>query len=107
MHCSTEDKDLCRSESDGVGRGSRACAHAPYGLAPVTQTLAFVARTATIYAAVGAALFFIFGVPQAKFIVDRAKLLLPVVGQAERELAVNRFLHSFNLLYSTGGTRAC
>jgi len=74
-------------------------------LAPTMQTLAFVAQTATIYAAVGAVLFFIFGVPQAKFIVDNATLLLPVVGQAERELAVNRFLHSFNLLYSTGGTR--
>jgi type II secretory pathway component PulF len=30
---------------------------------------------------------------------------LPIIGLVERELAVNRFFHSFNMLYATGGMR--
>ena len=40
-----------------------------------------------------------------KYLIDRAKLLIPVLGSAEREIAVNRFLHVFSLLYGAGGQR--
>lgn len=40
-----------------------------------------------------------------KFLIDRAKLLIPVLGSVEREIAVNRFLHVFSLLYGAGGQR--
>lgn len=40
-----------------------------------------------------------------KALGDRVKLLVPVLGAAERELAVSRFLHVFSLLYSSGGSR--
>ncbi len=74
-------------------------------LAPVTLTLAYVARTAITYGTVALVLWFFLAVPWARLILDRVKLLLPVIGQVERELAVNRFFHAFNMLYSTGGMR--
>jgi type II secretory pathway component PulF len=40
-----------------------------------------------------------------KLLVDRIKLWLPVLGSAEREISVNRFLHVFSLLYGGGGQR--
>ena len=33
------------------------------------------------------------------------KLLVPMLGLAVRDLAMNQFFHAFNLLYSTGGRR--
>lgn len=73
--------------------------------APVMVALVYAARTLLDYGIVAAVLYVVYKVPQAKSIVDRAKLLVPVLGQAERELAVNRFFHAFNLVYSTGGMR--
>ncbi|MFC1597533.1 hypothetical protein ACFL5Q_06310 [Planctomycetota bacterium] len=72
-------------------------------LAPPTETLAHLARTLTAYGLLAMVVAFVHLVPQARRVLDHMKLSLPVLGQAERELAVNRFFHSFNLLYSTGG----
>jgi type II secretory pathway component PulF len=74
-------------------------------LAPLAQTLAYLGRTAVAYGIVAAVLWFFLAAPQAKLILDHAKLLLPIIGQVERELALNRFFHSLNMLYSTGGMR--
>lgn len=74
-------------------------------LAPLVQTLAYAAHTAFTYGVVALVVGFFLVVPQAKLILDHVKLVLPILGLVERELAVNRFFHSFNMLYSTGGMR--
>jgi general secretion pathway protein F len=55
------------------------------------------------YGTIAAILALFVLVPQAKWLLDALKLLLPAIGQAERELAMSRFFHAMNLLYSTGG----
>jgi type II secretory pathway component PulF len=40
-----------------------------------------------------------------KLVFDQIKLRLPVVSSVERELAMNRFLHVFSMLYGSGGQR--
>ncbi len=52
-----------------------------------------------------AAVAIILFVTPIKTLTDRAKLMLPVIGSVEREVAVNRFLHVFALLYGSGGQR--
>jgi len=74
-------------------------------LAPLTQTLAYAANTAFTYGVVALIVGFFLFVPQARLILDHVKLVLPILGLVERELVVNRFFHSFNMLYSTGGMR--
>ncbi len=73
--------------------------------APVSQTLSYVIHTLFNYGILAAVLWFFLAVPEAKRILDHLKLVLPVIGPVERELALNRFFHSFNMLYSTGGMR--
>jgi type II secretory pathway component PulF len=51
------------------------------------------------------ALAIIFIATPIKLLWDQAKLMLPVIGAVERELAVNRFLHVFSMLYGSGGQR--
>lgn len=43
--------------------------------------------------------------PRSRRVVDRLRMRLPFLSQADRELAVNRFFHILSLLYSTGGKR--
>lgn len=73
--------------------------------APMAQTLAYTAHTLVNYCLLAAVVWLFLAVPQAKAVLDQIKLVLPVIGQVERELAANRFFHSFNMLYSTGGMR--
>lgn len=85
--------------------GSMVCAIAHLMLAPFQVTLSYVARAAMFYGVVAAAIAVTLWVPQARQLVDGLKLIVPVIGSAERELAMNRFFHALNLLYSTGGLR--
>jgi type II secretory pathway component PulF len=73
--------------------------------APMGRAAAYTAHTLAGYGLLAAVVWFFLAVPQAKSVLDQIKLFLPVIGQVERELAVNRFFHSFNMLYSTGGMR--
>jgi type IV pilus assembly protein PilC len=74
-------------------------------LAPVSRTLSYVVQTLFNYGILAAVVWFFLAVPEAKRIVDHLKLVLPLIGPVERELALNRFFHSFNMLYSTSGMR--
>lgn len=74
-------------------------------IAPLPTALAFAGNMITTYATVAIVLFFVFFVPQVKAPLGRLILTLPVIGAAHRELALNRFFHALNLLYSTGGMR--
>ena len=60
--------------------------------------------TAT-HAMVAVVVFVVVYVPKLKVPIDALVLSLPVIGRARRELALSRFFHVFNLLYSTGGMR--
>jgi type IV pilus assembly protein PilC len=73
--------------------------------APLSRTLSYVIHTLFNYGILAAVVGFFLAVPEAKRILDHVKLVLPVIGPVERELALNRFFHSFNMLYSTGGMR--
>ena len=83
--------------------GTAVCAAAHLMLASLGDALAYLAQAAKFYGTVAAILAIFVWVPQAKWIADALKLLLPAIGQAERELAMSRFFHAMNLLYSTGG----
>ncbi|HUY88056.1 MAG TPA: type II secretion system F family protein [Pirellulales bacterium] len=83
--------------------GSTVCAVAYLLLASLRAALAYVAHAAMFYGIIAAIVAIVLLIPQAKWIVDALKLLLPAIGQAERELAMSRFFHAMNLLYSTGG----
>ena len=83
--------------------GTMVCAIAHLLLASLHATFAYVAHAAMFYGVIAMLLALVLWVPQAKWIVDALKLALPAIGQAERELAMSRFFHSMNLLYSTGG----
>jgi type IV pilus assembly protein PilC len=61
-------------------------------------SLKYYGYTATV---VFAAVYF----PPARKFADRLLISLPLVGPAIRELAMNRFFHALNMLYSTGGRR--
>jgi type II secretory pathway component PulF len=52
-----------------------------------------------------AAVAIVILVTPIKSFIDQVKLLIPVIASIERELAVNRFLHVFSLLYGSGGQR--
>jgi type II secretory pathway component PulF len=43
--------------------------------------------------------------PLFRPLVDRLKLMIPWIGPAERELAMNRFFQVFAMMYATGGRR--
>lgn len=85
--------------------GSAVCALAYLVFAPFSATFAYVVRTVTFYGTIAVAVAAALCVPQIRAVVDQLKLVVPKIGPAERELAMNRFFHAMNLLYSTGGRR--
>lgn len=85
--------------------GSVICGVAHLLLAPLPVTFAYILHTMGYYGVLAAFLAVAFWVPQAKRLVDGLKLVLPVIGPAERELAMSRFFHAMSLLYSTNGRR--
>jgi type IV pilus assembly protein PilC len=66
-----------------------------------------VSATGDLLASCGslAAVVILITVTPIKLLFDQAKLMVPVIGSVERELAVNRFLHVFSMLYGSGGQR--
>lgn len=66
-----------------------------------------LAATGDLITSVGslAALLILIVATPIKLVFDQIKLLLPVVRSVERELAMNRFLHVFSMLYGAGGQR--
>jgi type II secretory pathway component PulF len=85
--------------------GSAVCAIGYALLAPLAATVNYVVRTLTFYSLLAAAIWCILYLPAVRPIVDGLRLVIPGVGQAERDLAINRFFHAMSLLYSTGGLR--
>jgi type IV pilus assembly protein PilC len=85
--------------------GSLVKALAYLFLAPISQTFSYVIDTLFNYGILAVVVWFFLAVPEAKRILDHLKLFLPVIGPVERELALNRFFHSFNMLHSTSGMR--
>jgi len=73
--------------------------------APRAATLAYLGDTLLEYAIAAAVAVAVLFVPQSKAIFDQVKLALPIVRETECDLAVNRFFHALNLVYSTGGMR--
>ena len=74
-------------------------------LSSFSTALAFFWRSFTTYAMVAVVVFVVVYVPKLKVPIDALVLSLPVIGPARRELALSRFFHVFNVLYSTGGMR--
>jgi type IV pilus assembly protein PilC len=85
--------------------GSAFCVAAHLVFAPLSATFGYVIQTVKFYGTVAAAVLATMYVPELKALVDRLRLVIPLLGPAERELAINRFFHTMNLLYSTGGQR--
>ncbi len=73
--------------------------------APLWTTLNYAMQLVKFYGNLAAAVWVAVNVPAVREVVDQLRLLIPFLGPAERELAINRFFHAMNLLYSTGGQR--
>jgi type II secretory pathway component PulF len=69
------------------------------------STLAFLLRSAAVYGGAVVVGLSVYRAPPGRLLVDRGKLLIPLLGPVERDLGINRFFHVFNLLYCTGGLR--
>jgi len=67
--------------------------------------LGYVVRSVFTYGGIVVLLLFVYSTPQGRMLLDRIKLSIPLFGPVERDTAINRFFHVFNLLYSTGGMR--
>lgn len=85
--------------------GSTFCIVAHLVFAPFSATIRYTIETIRSYAIVAAVVIAVRFVPWLNAIVARIRLTVPLIGPAERELAMNRFFHAMNLLYSTGGQR--
>ncbi len=85
--------------------GTGVCIVANCLIAPWRMTVEFVAGWLEFYAGLAIAAAAVIYVPPLRELADNLRLFLPIIGPAERELAVNRFFHAMNLLYSTGGRR--
>jgi type II secretory pathway component PulF len=73
-------------------------------LAPFFTASQFLAQTVMQYAMLGAIVLLVLNVPRLRRLWEHLLLALPFVGRSAREVAVNRFLHAFNLMYRTSGT---
>jgi type II secretory pathway component PulF len=65
----------------------------------------YALRAAVFYATLVVGAIVVQRAPFFGPLVARLRLALPMLGQAERGLAINRFFHAMNMLYSTGGLR--
>ena len=74
-------------------------------IAPLEMTIAYILGWLRFYAVLAAAVAAVVYVPPLRALAESVKLILPVIGPAERELTMNRFFHAMNVLYSTGGRR--
>ena len=74
-------------------------------IAPRAMTIAYVLDWLRFYAILAAAVAAVLYVPPLRFLAESVRLIVPIIGPAERELTMNRFFHAMNVLYSTGGRR--
>jgi len=74
-------------------------------LAPWAIAVGFTVDSLKFFAVAGVAVWAVFHVRPCRALAEYARLFLPVIGPAERELTMNRFFHAMNLLYSAGGRR--
>ena len=85
--------------------GTGICSVAYWLLAPRAMAIQFTIDSVWFYAVVAVVIWAVFYVPPCRVLAEQLRLLLPVIGTAERELTMNRFFHAMNVLYSTGGRR--
>jgi type IV pilus assembly protein PilC len=81
------------------------CTAAYCFMAPWAMTFAYILEWLKFYVILAAAVAAVVYVPPLRTLAEHARLLLPIIGPAERELTMNRFFHAMNVLYSTGGRR--
>jgi type II secretory pathway component PulF len=74
-------------------------------IAPWAMTFAYILEWLKFYTILAAAVAAVVYVPPLRELAEAIRLLVPVIGPAERELTMNRFFHAMNVLYSTGGRR--
>lgn len=98
-------RDTCRVALAILVAGSVVSGLLYLFLASRLVAVHYVLQSALFYAAIFAALWATDRVPALGAAADRARLFLPVLGAAERELATHRFFHALSLLYATGGRR--
>ena len=67
--------------------------------------LAYFFRTIRNYLVLAMVALVVAVLPGVKRYWDRLRLALPVIGEADREIAVNRFFHALHLLYAAGDMR--
>jgi type II secretory pathway component PulF len=91
---------LCLMLADTV-----ICSVAYFIMAPRAMANQYVADWLKFYAMTAIVVGAVSCVPPLRLLAENLRLILPVLGPAERELAVNRFFHVMSLLYSTGGRR--
>ena len=72
-------------------------------LMPFFTATAYLVHKVTTLAVLAAVALIVLNVAPVRPLWEQLLLALPVIGPAIRLLAVNRFLHAFNLLYCTGG----
>lgn len=73
-------------------------------LAPFLTAVRYLVHKVANLAVLGAVVLLVINVPPLRRLWEQLLLALPFVGPAVQELAVNRFLHAFNLMYRTSGT---
>jgi type II secretory pathway component PulF len=73
-------------------------------LAPWRTTAAFFFTSVTSYAMIGVIAFVAYS-PLFKPLLDQLRLMLPIAGATERDIAVNRFFHALAMLYAAAGHR--
>ena len=72
-------------------------------LAPFLTAVRYLVHKVVRIAVLGAVVLLVINVPPLRRLWEHLLLALPIVGPAVQELAVNRFLHAFNLMYRTSG----
>lgn len=85
--------------------GTTFCTVAYCLMAPWGMTVDFIIDWLKFYAGIAIVVAAVIYIPPLRDLADNLRLAVPVIGPAERELAVNRFFHAMNLLYTTGGRR--
>jgi type II secretory pathway component PulF len=73
--------------------------------APPWTAFHYALQLVKFYGILAAAVWAAVYVPAVREVVDQLRLMIPLLGTAERQLAFNRFFHAMNLLYSTSGLR--
>lgn len=72
-------------------------------LAPFLTAVRYLVHKVARIAVLGAVVLLVINVPPLRRLWEHLLLSLPYIGPAVQELAVNRFLHAFNLMYRTSG----